>query len=143
MKADAFGQTPDRCGPIILEADAVKVRAGKETRIVIASKSAGPSSRADPKLIQLIVDAHRIQRRLLDGTSVTDLVRQQGSTSSHITKLARLAWLAPDIIGAILEGKQPVTLDRRALLEATNIPLGWVGQRAMFGFASLITQRDQ
>lgn len=52
----------------------------------------------------------------------------------HLWQLLRISWLAPDIQSAIVEGRQPAELTGRTLLRATNIPLDWAGQRALFGF---------
>lgn len=70
-----------------------------------------------------------------------DLLVGQGASSDaasklshrHLTRLARLAYLAPDVIAAILEGRQPRSMTSRSLLRASNIPLGWNEQRKMFG----------
>ena len=48
--------------------------------------------------------------------------------------LLRIAYLAPDIVAAILDGRQPVQLNRQRLARATNLPLDWHGQRQMLGF---------
>ena len=50
-------------------------------------------------------------------------------------KLCRLAFLAPDIQGLILEGRQPLdlTLDR---VVNRGVPVCWRKQRACFGIAS-------
>ena len=55
-------------------------------------------------------------------------------SARHIKKLARLSYLAPDIIKSIVDGSQPVSLTGRKLLRTGNIPLDWAGQRALFGF---------
>lgn len=44
----------------------------------------------------------------------------------------RLAFLAPDIVEAILDGHQPVDLDMKRLL-TKNIPIAWEDQRRGFG----------
>ena len=50
-------------------------------------------------------------------------------------QLVRISWLAPDIIGSIIDGTQPVDLTGRKLTRANAIPLDWPSQRKMFGFA--------
>jgi len=47
--------------------------------------------------------------------------------------LSRLAFLAPDIQTAILEGRQPHTLSLARLMESPIPPL-WEDQRRVFGF---------
>ncbi|GAA0464393.1 hypothetical protein GCM10009096_01090 [Parasphingorhabdus litoris] len=53
----------------------------------------------------------------------------------YLGQLARISWLAPDIIASIMEGTQPVDLTGRKLTRANAIPLDWPSQRTMFGFA--------
>jgi hypothetical protein len=48
-----------------------------------------------------------------------------------VRRLLRFAYLAPDIVEAIAEGRQPRTLTVKLLLQ--GIPLDWSDQRAAFG----------
>jgi site-specific DNA recombinase len=43
--------------------------------------------------------------------------------------------LAPDIVAAILDGKQPADLTANKLMADTRLPLDWCAQRAALGFA--------
>ena len=45
-----------------------------------------------------------------------------------------LAFLAPDIVEAILHGRQPVEL-ATARLKRIRLPLSWAEQRLVLGFA--------
>jgi len=45
-----------------------------------------------------------------------------------------MAYLAPDITAAILEGQQPQTLMLKEMMRA--IPPNWTDQRRMFGFVA-------
>jgi len=121
---------------ILLDAPAVKVRAGRETKMVIASREDTETSRLDPKLVGLMVDAHRVQKQLLDGISVAEVAGREGISRAWAGRLARLSWLAPDIVEGILAGTQPPSLTRRTLLAAAGIPLEWDGQRRMFGWTA-------
>jgi hypothetical protein len=49
--------------------------------------------------------------------------------------LLRLSYLAPDIVGAILEGRQPASLTRQKLARLPALPLGWEAQRELLGIA--------
>ena len=53
----------------------------------------------------------------------------------YATRLVRLAFLAPDIVAAILAGKQPPGLTANKLMADTRLPLDWRDQRAALGFA--------
>ncbi len=57
-----------------------------------------------------------------------------GYSRQHQMRLARLSYLASDIVSAIIEGRQPPSLSGRRLLRAANLPLDWDAQREMFGF---------
>ncbi len=46
----------------------------------------------------------------------------------------KLAFLAPDIVQAILEGRQPVDLTAARLMRLSNLPASWEDQRRLLGF---------
>ena len=48
-------------------------------------------------------------------------------------KIAKLACLDPDIVTAIVDGRQPLKLTPANLL-ATELPLAWAEQKRMLGF---------
>jgi len=52
----------------------------------------------------------------------------------HLWQLLRISFLAPDIITAIIEGRQPSALTGRRLLRVSDLPFDWAGQRRLFGF---------
>jgi hypothetical protein len=54
-------------------------------------------------------------------------------TERYIGKVFGCAFLAPDIVEAILEGRQPRDLTFKNL--CSNIPLSWIEQRKQFGFS--------
>lgn len=80
----------------------------------------------DPKLAALIVKAHCARDNLFSGASPRG--------SRHAERLARLAFLAPDITAAILAGTQPACLTSRRLLKLPALPLDWNEQRQALGF---------
>ncbi len=45
-----------------------------------------------------------------------------------------LAFLAPDIVEAILAGTQPVDLTAETLIKHTELPQAWAEQKALLGF---------
>ena len=67
------------------------------------------------------------QQQLFNGSSVTN--------DRAAERVARLAFLAPDIISAILDGRQPPSLTSRRLMKHAAIPLDWKGQRKELGFS--------
>ena len=60
--------------------------------------------------------------------SVKELARRNNLCEHYTMRLAPLAYLAPDITSAILEGRQPRALSL-AGLTAHRLPLNWEDQR--------------
>lgn len=102
---------------------------------MIAEEAAILPINRNAKLVRLVAEAHGIQEQLMSGVPLFVLAKQARSSPARISKFARLAWLAPDIVTAIVEGCQPKGIDRRSLMAATQIPLDWPSQRRMLGFA--------
>ena len=82
-------------------------------------------------LINLIVQAHRARDKLMEmGTATGEDGRRR-----DLTRLAKCSYLAPDIISAILDGRQPDDLGARKLKRISELPLSWEEQRKVLGFA--------
>jgi site-specific DNA recombinase len=45
-----------------------------------------------------------------------------------------LAFLAPNIVAAIIEGRQPVELTAKRLMYQTRLPIEWTEQERVLGF---------
>jgi hypothetical protein len=54
--------------------------------------------------------------------------------ASYFTRVLRLAYLAPDIVEAIIEGRQPPELTANKLIRVKSLPIDWPGQREALGF---------
>jgi hypothetical protein len=93
----------------------------------------------DETLIKALVRAHRWRRRIESGQakSITDLAEQEGVTDAYVCQLLPLTCLAPDIVEAILDGRQPKGLRLAEVLGSGSIM--WEEQRAMWGYASRAT----
>jgi hypothetical protein len=60
--------------------------------------------------------------------------RAAPTKAATVQKLLSRPYLAPDITAAILDGRQPAHLNRQLLARIDNLPIDWLGQRAMLGF---------
>jgi hypothetical protein len=108
-------------------------RTGLEVRLVV--HGAGGQPEQDGTLIKLIVRAQALRERMLqDHLSIGELAEREGLTRSYITRVLRLAFLAPDITAAILEGRQPPELTAHQLLRDSRLPIEWPAQRQALGF---------
>jgi len=110
-------------------------RAGMEMRFVIDGVEIGATP--DDALVRLLTRAHSLARRLATNTSVT--LEEAGAAEDmgapYATRLMRLNFLAPDIVVAILNGRQPAALTATKLMADTRLPLRWTEQRKALGFA--------
>jgi len=90
--------------------------------------------RRDDTLIKALVRAHRWRRQIERGQakSITDLAEQEGVTDAYVCRLLPLTCLAPDIVEAVLDGRQPKGLRLTELLG--NGPLVWEEQRVGWNF---------
>ena len=97
-----------------------------------------PKPRRDDTLVKALVRAHRWRRRIESGQakSITDLAEQEGVTNAYVCRLLPLTCLAPDIVEAILDGRQAKGLRLAQVLG--NGPLVWEEQRVSWRFASLV-----
>ena len=100
---------------------------------MIAASAPKPSR--DETLVKALMRAHRWRRRIESGQakSITDLTEQEGVTDAYVCRLLPLTCLAPDIVEAILDGRQPKGLRLADVLG--NGPPAWEEQRCAFGFA--------
>jgi hypothetical protein len=62
-----------------------------------------------------------------------EIARRFQLSDAHVRRILRFGYLAPDIVEAIVEGRQPRSLTVKRLLQ--GIPCVWADQRAAFGFA--------
>ena len=92
---------------------------------------------ADTSLIRLLVRAQKVGARLFATGSPTleDIALEENITASYASRIVRLTFLAPDIVAAILAGRQPPELTANKLMADTRLPLDWRGQRTALGFA--------
>ena len=106
---------------------------GSSRPIVITPEDA---PQRDPNLITLIADARRWVGELLDRKSQTiqQITEREGLRSGSVSRVLPLAWLAPVITQAILEGRQPPDLTAKSLRNRPELPLSWEEQRRILGF---------
>ncbi len=71
-----------------------------------------------------------------EARSISDLARANGYTDDHHTRrILKLAFLSPDIVEAILQGRQPLGVTLSHILQV-DLPLSWRAQREVLGFFS-------
>jgi hypothetical protein len=95
-----------------------------------APGAAPTRTRADPALVKAVARAIRYQRMLDEGryASISEMASGEWIERGYLGTLLRLTLLAPDIVEAILDGRQPAAVTLPALMKP--FPVGWPKQRA-------------
>jgi DNA invertase Pin-like site-specific DNA recombinase len=109
-------------------------RRGVEMRLVIEGNR-GHAPRADSALLKAVARARQWSEDLLmsRAQSVTEIAEREGVTDRYVRRLTRLAFLAPEIVEAIVAGNQPPELTAEALAERIDLPLLWAAQEQAVG----------
>ena len=111
----------------------IRRRPGRKTVVtpVPGGGDAALPTRADPALVKALARAFRYQRLLDEGryASISEMAAAERIDRGYLGRVLQLTLLAPDIVEAILDGRQPGDLGLPALMEP--IPSAWDEQRAM------------
>ena len=111
-------------------------RIGGRKRIVLPDGSLyNPETRVsvDSPIVRSLARAFRWRRMLESGqyASINELAKAERVDRAFASRILRLTLLAPDIVEAILAGRQPEKLTVRALLGP--FPVEWAEQRRELG----------
>ncbi len=89
--------------------------------------------RIDNTLVKALARAFRWKRLLESGefATIAELADREGIAPSYMTRVLRLTLLAPDIVEAILDGKQGPEVTLASVMEP--FPLTWEQQASAFG----------
>jgi hypothetical protein len=84
----------------------------------------------DITLIKALARAFRWRRMMETGRygTIDELAAAEKINSSYVSRLLRLTLLAPGIVEAILDGRQPEGMTLPGLLK--GVPVEWEGQRS-------------
>ncbi len=109
-------------------------------KLVIVPEGEGVPVRAKPTpddtLQKALARAHRWKRMLESGqvASLNELSEAEKINPSYLTRIYRLTLLAPDIVEAILDGRQPRTFQLADLMD--DMPVEWHRQRERYGIVT-------
>ncbi len=109
----------------------IRRRPGRKTVVtpVCEGGEAALPTRADPALVKALARAFRYQRLLDEGryASISEMAGAEKIERGYLGSLLRLTLLAPDIVEAMLDGRQPADLSMPALMEPITVV--WAEQR--------------
>src|SRR6056297_3035275 len=95
-------------------------------------ESAAETRRTDGTLVKALARAFRWKRMLESGefATIAELAEREGIAPSYMTRVLRLTLLAPDVIEAILDGRQGPEMTLARVLEP--FPLEWQERLAIY-----------
>jgi hypothetical protein len=107
------------------------VKRGGRKAIALPDGASAPR-RPDDSLVKALARAFRWKRMLESGefATIAELAEREGIAPSYMTRVLRLTLLAPDIVEAILEGRQGPDVTLARLMD--GFPKEWEGQRESF-----------
>ena len=120
----------------------IRRRPGRKTLVSLGFGAEGGriATKADPALVKALARAFRYQKLLDDGrfASISEMAAAEKIERGYLGSLLRLTLLAPEMVEAILDGRQPegVTLPR--LLE--GVPVGWNHPAALEAYRGLLSR---
>ena len=111
---------------------------GGRKEMVLPPGTPAQRPRSDNTVVKALGRAFRWKRMLETGAyaSVTELAEKEKIGMSYLTRVLRMTLLAPDIIEAILDGRQGDGIDLATL--ADPFPFEWEAQRRHFSFGQTV-----
>jgi hypothetical protein len=109
-------------------------RGGRTVMVRPDGSRAVPQRQAttDNTMVKLLARAFRWHRMLYSGdfTTIDELAKREKINPSYVSRVMRLAYLSPQIVDTILDGRQPARLTMKDLLEP--FPMDWREQERHF-----------
>lgn len=109
-------------------------RCGGEVRLLVPADSATEApARAVQSLIKVVARAHPWPEKIIRGelTGLKSIAQLTSLDERYAGRILNCSFLAPDIVEAILDGRQPADLTAQKLLR--GLPLAWAEQRQRLG----------
>ncbi len=113
----------------------LKLCSGEMRLVIPPGQARDLRPRPNATLIKALTRAYKWKERLFTGEapSTSAIAKEEGLTERYVSRIMRLAFLAPDIVEAILDGYQPADLELERLMK--GIPVSWNEQRRTLGFS--------
>jgi hypothetical protein len=102
---------------------------GQESKLIIGNEADAPER--DTVLIRNIAKAHAWYNQIKQGRTFDQIADQENTRSATIRHNINLAFLAPDVVRQVMDGKQPIGLTSKYLFK--HLPsMSWQKQRELF-----------
>jgi site-specific DNA recombinase len=111
-------------------------RSGLKVLMIVQSPDYQPKGNVDTRLVKLLSRAHQWFNQLSTGRvrSVKELGEQEKLSASHVSRVILVAFLSPDIVRDILDGKHPPSLTSDKLMRSLPLPINWSEQKQALGY---------
>jgi site-specific DNA recombinase len=109
-------------------------RRGVEMRLILEGKADQPRQ-VDPALLKALARARSWFEEVASGqvTSLAAIARREGLRKRYVTRLSKLAFMAPEIAEAIAAGRTPIGLNLQMLMDGRlDLAPCWFEQQQMF-----------
>lgn len=112
-------------------------RYGMAVRLIVNAPGALMRRSPDAKLIAILKKSQDWLDRLTSGKNqgVADIAAAESVSTSYVTRVIYLSFLAPDIVDLIVRGDQPADLSLERLMRLVPLPGDWTQQRVLLGVA--------
>ena len=103
-------------------------RGGRKVIVTPDGGAWAPRPRVDNAMVKALARAFRWRRMLDEGVcgNMEELAKSEHINRGYMSRMLRLTLLAPEIVEAILDGRQPEGVRLEDLLE--GFPVDWVSQ---------------
>jgi site-specific DNA recombinase len=117
----------------MIEVPARLKRCGRQKRILITDRNdGGELSQINESLVRALNQAFKWEQKVRAGHSMEAIAKEEKIGRTYVSRVVKLAFLAPDIVETIIDGRQPQDLKIKTLFR--DLPMDWVEQRRMLGF---------
>lgn len=103
----------------------IRKRGGRKQLITPdgASACVSPRARIDNTMVKAIARAYRWRRLLETGPygTIDEIARAEKINPSYVSRVLRLTLLAPEIVEAILDGRQPADMTLALLMQPFGV----------------------
>ena len=122
---------------ISLDIEARVKRCGGEMRLVFPPNHPGPTQAPASSLLKALARGRQWYEWIVAGevSGRRSIAQRLGLNERHVGRVLECAFLAPDIVEAILDGRQSPDLTFNKLTH--GLPPSWIEQRRELGFPSL------
>ena len=132
IQLNANALTSQSNGLIQLRSNIEIKRCGTQIRLIVTDETTNQTNK-DQALINYLSRAYQWLNLLTSGkvSSIQALAETEKVNTTHVIRTINKAFLAPDIIRAILSGTQPPHITLKFLKKFAVLPNDWEAQRAI------------